>query len=82
MRSSRREEKQALGYTIVRFELYDDEGALASRSYEVTCPRTAAVLAREQSLRAARRFVVMHELRGMSLRKKRERQMLGAVRTA
>jgi len=83
MRSARREEKQVFGYTIVRFEIYDDEGALLSRCYEVTCPRTAAILGRQQSLRAARRFVVMHELRGMNPRSKRERTpILGSVRTA
>ena len=82
MRSARREEKQVFGYTIVRFELYDDAGALVSRCYEVSCPRTAAVLGRQQSLRAARRFIVMHELRGMSLRRKRDRQLLGRASVA
>ena len=80
MRSARREEKKVFGYTIVRCELYDDSGVLVSRCYEVSCPRSAAVLGLQQSLRAARRFVVMHELRGMSLRRKR--QVLGAVRIA
>lgn len=83
MRSARREEKQVFGYAIVRFELYDDAGALVSRCYEVSCPRTATVLGRQQSLRAARRFVVMHELRGMSLRHKRDCQLpetVGAAR--
>jgi hypothetical protein len=40
------------------------------------------VLGRQPSLRAAKRFVVMHELRGLTLKKKRERQMIGAVRVA
>jgi hypothetical protein len=80
MRSARREERQVFGYTIVRFELYDDADALVSRCYEVSCPRTAAVLGRQQSLRAARRFIVMHELRGIGPRSERERPLLGAAR--
>lgn len=78
MRSARREEKQVFGYTIVRCELYDDADELVSRCYEVLCPRSAAVLGRQQSLRAARRFVVMQELHGM----RRKRHVLGAARIA
>ena len=82
MGNMRREEKQVLGYVIIRLEQYDDDGALQSRCYEVTCPRTAIVLGIQPSLRAAKRFVVMQELRGLTLRKKRERQVIGAVRAA
>jgi hypothetical protein len=82
MLSTRREEKQVFGYSITRFEQYDDSGALKSRCYEVSSPRSAVVLGRQPSLRAAKRFVVMHELRGLTLRKKRHRQMIGAARVA
>jgi hypothetical protein len=82
MLSTRREEKQVFGYAITRLEQYDDSGTLKSRCYQVSCPRSGAVLGRQQSLRAAKRFVVMHELRGLTLKKKRERQLIGAVRVA
>jgi predicted ABC-class ATPase len=39
----------------------------------VSCPRTAIALGTQPSLRAAKRFVVMHELRDFSARRKRER---------
>jgi hypothetical protein len=73
MRNMRREEKQVFGYVIIRFEQYDSAGALQSRCYEVLCPRTAIVLGRQPSLRAAKRFVVMHELRDFSARSKSKR---------
>jgi len=66
MRNMRREEKQVFGYLIIRLEQYDTEGALQSRCYEVLCPRTAVILGRQPSLRAAKRFVVTHELRDFS----------------
>ncbi len=73
MRNMRREEKQVFGYVIIRLEQYDNDGALQSRCYEVLCPRTAIVLGRQPSLRAAKRFVVMHELRDFSARSKGKR---------
>jgi hypothetical protein len=73
MRNMRREEKQVFGYVIIRLEQYDNDGALQSRCYEVLCPRTAVVLGRQPSLRAAKRFVVMHELRDFSARGKHKR---------
>jgi hypothetical protein len=82
MLSTRREEKQVFGYAITRLEQYDDSGALLSRCYEVSCPRSAVVLGSQQSLRAAKRFIVMQELRGLTLNKKHERQMIGSVRVA
>ena len=73
MRNMRREEKQVFGYVIIRLEQFDTDGALQSRCYEVLCPRTAVVLDRQPSLRAAKRFVVMHELRDFSARSKHKR---------
>jgi hypothetical protein len=70
MRVARREEKPVFGYTIVRVETFDPDGAVLSRCYEVSRAGNAAVICRQQSLRAARRWVVMHELREFTLRRK------------
>jgi hypothetical protein len=63
MRCLRIAESQVLGYWIERAEEYDDLGLLQSIHYEVLCPRTSAVLGSYSSVRAARRHVIVHELR-------------------
>ena len=63
MRSMRSIESSVLGYGIERLDEYDDTGLLRSMRYEVMCPQTGAVLASHPSLRAARRQVILLELR-------------------
>ena len=63
-----------LGYAIERRRKCAS-GAESRPCYEVLCPRTGAVLGRLESLRMAKRFVLMHELRDFSVRRKRERTM-------
>lgn len=63
MRSLRCKEAQVLGYNIERLDEYDDAGLLQSMNYEVMCPRTGAVLASLANSQAAKRFVILHELR-------------------
>ena len=65
MRSLRCTESQVLGYTIERLDEYDDAGLLHSKNYEVLCPRTGAVLASVANAQAAKRFVILHELRAI-----------------
>lgn len=65
MRSLRCTEAQVLGYTIERLDEYDDTGLLHSMNYEVLCPRTGAVLASLANAQAAKRFVILHELRAI-----------------
>jgi len=65
MRSLRCTEAQVLGYRIERLDEYDDAGLLHSMNYEVLCPRTGAVLASLANAQAAKRFIVLHELRAI-----------------
>ena len=65
MRSQRCTEAQVLGYSIERLDEYDDTGLLQSMNYEVLCPRTGAVLASLANAQAAKRFVILHELRAI-----------------
>ena len=65
MRSLRCTEAQVLGYRIERLDEYDDTGLLHSMNYEVLCPRTGAVLASLANAQAAKRFVILHELRAI-----------------
>jgi hypothetical protein len=65
MRSLRCTETQVLGYRIERLDEYDDAGLLHSMNYEVLCPRTGAVLASVANAQAAKRFVILHELRAI-----------------
>ena len=65
MRSLRCTEAQVLGYQIERLDEYDDAGLLQSMNYEVLCPRTGAVLASVANAQAAKRYVVLHELRAI-----------------
>jgi hypothetical protein len=64
MRNRQRLATQVLGYAIERQDCRADDGSLQSSRYAVRCPRTGAILGELQSLRMAKRFVVMHELRG------------------
>jgi hypothetical protein len=70
MRSTRHHEKQVFGFAIVRVETYDADGALVSRCYEISQPGQGFALARQQSLRAARRWIVMRELKDFTQRRK------------
>lgn len=65
MRSLRCTEAQVLGYQIERLDEYDDAGLLQSMNYEVMCPRTGAVLASVANAQAAKRYVILHELRAI-----------------
>jgi hypothetical protein len=65
MRSLRCTEAQVLGYQIERLDEYDDAGLLHSTNYEVLCPRTGTVLASLANAQAAKRFVILHELRAI-----------------
>jgi hypothetical protein len=62
MRSVRTREKDVLGYPIERVDDFDASGLLRSARYEVLCPLTHGVLATCTTLRAAQRFVLLHEL--------------------
>lgn len=64
MRNRQRVGTQVLGYAIERQDHRAEDGSLQSTRYAVRCPRTGAILGELQSLRMAKRFVVMHELRG------------------
>jgi hypothetical protein len=63
MRSMRIAESSVLGYPIERLDEYEDTGLLCSTRYEVMCPYTGAVLGSYPNLRAARRRVILRELR-------------------
>jgi hypothetical protein len=73
MRSAQRVEIQVLGYAIEQRHEFGGDGSVQSTRYEVRCPRTGSILGQLQSLRMAKRFVVMHELRDFTARKKNER---------
>ena len=60
-----------LGYRIERHDARDASGRLRAERYDVRCPHTDAVVGHAQSLRMARRLVVMHELQHFSRREKR-----------
>jgi len=65
MRSLRCTEAQVLGYKIERLDEYDDAGLLHSMTYEVLCPRSGMVLGKHANVQAAKRFVIVHELRAI-----------------
>ena len=72
MRCFRSSESSVLGYRVERVDEYDEMGMLRSMRYEVMCPFTGVVLGSHPSLRAARKHVVLHELR--AARQLRERR--------
>lgn len=78
MRSQRISESKVLGYDINRLDEYDDSGLLHSTRYEVMCPRRGAMLASFPGLRAARRYVLVHELRNVA----RDRLRADQIRVA
>lgn len=52
-----------LGYKIERRDAYDANGRLHSTRYIVRCPHSGDVIGHAQSLRMAKRMVLMRELR-------------------
>jgi len=76
MRSVRIAESSVLGYRIERLDEYDDTGLLRSMRYEVMCPHSGKVLANHPNLRAARRQVILHELRIARAGERDDRTML------
>ena len=73
MRSVRSVETQVLGYLIERLDQYDATGMLQSHAFEIQCPHTGRKLGRHANLRMAKRAVILHELRGITLKQRRER---------
>ena len=73
MHGSRRIKAQVFGYTIEENHEYDTCGALRAKRYDVYCPQTGVVLGRLQSLRMAKRFVIVHELGDLASQKKQAR---------
>lgn len=67
-------QQYVLGYRIERRRENDGSGT-ATFHYAVLCPRTGATLGRLASLRMAKRFVMMHELRDFGARRKPQRTM-------
>ncbi|MGA9334655.1 MAG: hypothetical protein WBV39_10300 [Rudaea sp.] len=72
MRSNRTQQTTILGHTIERIDEYDDVGLSTNTRYEVMCPYTGAVLTSRANLRAARRYVILRELRSIKLGKRRQ----------
>ncbi|HET8942486.1 MAG TPA: hypothetical protein VFN13_10935 [Rudaea sp.] len=73
MRSNRTRQATVLGHGIERIDEYDEVGLLSNVRYEVMCPYTGAVLTSRATLRAAKRYVILHELRLIRLGKRRQR---------
>ncbi len=73
MRSARTVETRVLGYRIERIDEYDATGTVRSHRYEVECPHTGRKLGQHANLRMAKRAVIQNELRGISLKRRRER---------
>ncbi len=63
MRCTRTRVTIVLGYPVERLEQYDETGRQLNSHFEVLDPHTGAVLASQASIRAAKRFVLVHELR-------------------
>ena len=82
MRSTRRKETQVLGYLIERIDQFGDDGLMQARCYEIRCATSGATIGQQPSLRAARRMVVLHELRGFTQQKKSARQQADTARVA
>jgi hypothetical protein len=74
MRSVRNVETLVLGYVIERLDRYDSSGNLESQYYEIKCPHTGNRLGPHANLRMAKRAVILHELRDMTLVKRSERE--------
>ena len=74
MRRVRSVETRVLGYLIERLDHYDATGMLQSHVFEVQCPHTGRKLGRHANLRMAKRAVILHELRGITLKRRRERE--------
>ncbi|MEO8802937.1 MAG: hypothetical protein ABI304_07325 [Rudaea sp.] len=74
MRSIRTRQNTILGHSIERIDEYDDVGLVANVRYEVMCPYTGAVLTSRASLRAAKRYVILHELRSIKVGKRRQKR--------
>jgi hypothetical protein len=79
MRSMRIAESSVLGYPIERLDEYDDTGLPCSIRYEVMCPYTGMVLGSYPTLRAARRRIILRELR---VAQRLSRESDAAVRVA
>ena len=73
MRSVRSVETRVLGYLIERLDHYDATGMLQSHVFEIQCPHTGRKLGRHANLRMAKRAVILHELRGITLKQRRGR---------
>lgn len=73
MRSNRTRQATVLGHSIERIDEYDEVGLRSNVRYEVMCPYTGAVLTSRATLRAAKRYVILHELRSIRLGKRRQR---------
>lgn len=70
MRSKRSHQSTILGHCIERIDEHDELGLLTNVRYEVMCPYTGAVLTSVANLRAAKRYVLVHELRSIKLGKR------------
>lgn len=72
MRSNRIAQTTILGHAIERIDEFDEIGFLTNVRYEVMCPYTGAVLTSRANLRAAKRYVILPELRSIKLGKRRQ----------
>ena len=73
MRSNRTHQATILGHVIERIDEIDELGLATNTRYEVMCPYTGAVLISRANLRAAKRYVILNELRSIKLGKRRQR---------
>jgi hypothetical protein len=73
MRNRQRVKMQVLGYAIETHHDYDASGSLRATRYAVRCPRSGEIIGRLQSLRMAKRFVIVHELGDFNSDKNKER---------
>ena len=74
MRSNRIRQATVLGHSIERIDEFDEMGLASNVRYEVMCPYTGAVMTGRATLRAAKRYVILHELRAIRLGKRRQRK--------
>jgi hypothetical protein len=73
MRTRQHITTQVLGYAIETHQDFDASGALRANRYVVRCPRSGEILACLQSLRMAKRFVIVNELGDFTSHKNKER---------
>lgn len=71
MRSTRTHVAIVLGYPVERLDEFDDTGLPLNPRFEVLDPHSGAILASHASARAAKRFVVVHELRVIRMKQRR-----------